>query len=75
MTADTSRHYKATLLSPEGEFLVKKLGFGREFGSRLTAKLLLPQTKLPPNSIPTHNFLTKNSPSENMFSLIDPLII
>ena len=34
----------------EGEFLVKKFGFGREFGLRLTAKIQIPKTKLPPNS-------------------------
>ena len=39
------------------EFLVKKFGYGKEFGSRLTAKLLFPQTKLPFNSLTTHNFL------------------
>ena len=36
-----------TLISSEGEFLVKKFGFGREwseFGSRLTAKLQIPRT-------------------------------
>ena len=55
------------LLSSEGEFLVKEFRFGREgvrseFGLRLTAKLLLPKTKLPPNNLRNHNFLTKNSP-------------
>ena len=33
----------------EGEFLVKKFKFGRKFGARLTAKLQIPQTKLPPD--------------------------
>ena len=33
------------------------------FGSRLTAKLEIPLTKLTPSSLLTSNFLTKNSPS------------
>ena len=38
-----------SLVPAEGEFLVKKFEFGREFGARLTSKLQIPQTKLPPN--------------------------
>ena len=38
------------LKCPEGEFLVPKFKVRREFGMRLTAKLQIAPTKLPPNS-------------------------
>ena len=46
--------------SAEGEFYSQKIsiweGVRSEFCSRLTAKLQIPQTELPPNSLPTHHF-------------------
>ena len=44
------------IVAPEGEFLVKKIGFGREFGGSLVWGWLQSYRYLPPNSLPTHKF-------------------
>ena len=43
-------------LKTEGEFLVKKSGFGRELGGSLVRGWLQSYRYLPPNSLQTHNF-------------------
>ena len=64
---------RCMLKGPEGEFLVKKVmsweGVRREVGLRYLQLCSQPQTKLPPNSLPNINFLTKNSPSD-LFAVV-----
>ena len=63
-------------MKSRGEIFSQKIwiweGFRREFGSRLNAKLQIPQTKFPSESLPTHKFLIKNSPSDGT-TLLDLL--